>query len=111
MKVRRLLQGTTAPNDFVPHSLTRWPGTPVAPPVFFDPKLYSNANLKSYGFWATSIHLTVPRADNREFLRRKLQQSVRIGQMGGQTQDMRAVPAVFVPTSPANSYSGMVRPG
>lgn len=109
MRLRKLLVPAMAQDD-VPHGITRWPGEPVGPPVFFDPKLRCNANLKAYGFWATSIHATLPRADDREFRRRRYLRSVTVGQSGGITSDTRGIPAVFVPTSPANGYSGMTRP-
>lgn len=107
MRFRRQINPANAlGSDPIPHQLTRWPGPPVQPPTFFNPKLRTNTFLKSYGFPSENIRAHFERADTRAFLAHVQGRAVRIDTKSNAFGDMRGVPAVYVPTSAANNYGG-----
>jgi hypothetical protein len=105
MRLRRMLLPSVARSD-VPQPLIRWPGPPAGAPVFFDPKIRTNLFLKSFGWPSDCFAPWFPRADARELLTLRQRAAVTSSGFNGGS-DTRAIPAVFVPTSIANSYQGM----
>lgn len=92
--------------DPIPHPLTRWPGEMAQPPWLFNPKLRTNNFLKSYGFPSENVRAHFERADTRAFLAHVQQRAIRIPTQFNRFADQRGIPAVYVPTMPANNYSG-----
>lgn len=86
-----------------PPQITRWAGPPVGFGRVWQPKLFSNTTLKSHGEPAFNWNVGFSRADTRTFQLRRALQAVSYTNLvqGGSG---RAIPAVFVPTSPANAY-------
>lgn len=106
MRERRIILGAEAVSD-LGYQINRWPGPSVQFGRIFDPKLRCNAFLKSYGFPSDSYRVGFQRADARTYLLQRSINAVQPSTLAQGGSPNRGVPAVYVPTSAANSYGTM----
>jgi hypothetical protein len=105
LAVRRTLTNATSPAPNGSLGLTHWTGEPVTPTTFWNPHIRTTATLKAGGWPAEFRELEIRVADNRAFMAMKQQQAAQWTQLGV-SAPTRAIPGVFVPTSPTNNYGG-----